>query len=533
MAFTATKIPYSQTGYFSATVIDYLNEAPLLKPFYEHEVSVTGLADAINIRKKFSTHRNLIADAFTGQYKLVDCPKLITANIEALRKETTFTITTAHQPNIFTGPLYFIYKILHAIKLAAYCAEQFPQYHFVPVYYMGSEDADLDELGHIYMNGEKLNWETEQTGAVGRMKIDKNLIGLIKTIAGEIGVLPHGSDIISIIRDCYTEGSSIQDATFKLVHHLFGSYGLLVLIPDQANLKRAAIPVFKEDLLQNNSANTVVKTGENLIETGYKAQAYSRDINFFYLIDNKRERIEKEESLWKVVNSEIFFSKEELLAEIEIHPERFSPNVILRGLFQEIILPNIAFIGGGGELAYWLQLKDLFHHYKIPYPLLVLRNSFLLINKKNNQIKNKLVIDDANLFQPLQTIQKVWIHKNSTKNLDVSKTISELDAVYKILGSQASDIDPTLQPHVEALKTASLKKVKLLHNKMLRAEKRNHAVAMQQTEKLKLQLFPNNNLQERIDNFLPWYALYGGNFIEKLYNSTTALEQTFSILAEE
>lgn len=533
MAFVPTKIPYTQTGFYSKIVIDYLNNEANLHSFFLHPANKAGLEQAIVSRQHFNTNRKELGKALEHQYTGISTNDAVYTNMNLLQKETTFTITTAHQPNIFTGPLYFLYKILHAVKLAAYSKQQFPQYDFVPVFYMGSEDADLDELGHVYINGRKKIWNTAQTGAVGRMKVDKELLKLIEEIANEVGVQPEGQAIIALLKKNYAEGETIQQATFKLVNELFGKYGVLVVIPDNAALKKLAHPVFMEELLHGPSSKITTTTGERLRASGYTAQAHSREINFFYLIDDKRERIEKDAHLWRVVNTEIVFTEIQLLEELSSHPERFSPNVILRGIFQEIILPNIAFIGGGGELAYWLQLKDLFAHYKVPYPVLVLRNSYLIVDERSVQLKNKLGFSYADFFQPVQQLQSQWVQKHSNKNLSVDEALENVNTLYNALGQQAAAIDGTLIKHVEALKVQAATRIEVLGKKMLRAEKRTHQASMHQIEKLKQQLFPGEQLQERVENFITYYAKYGAAFIDELYTNALALEQEFVVLEEK
>ncbi len=245
MNFTATGIPYGQTHSFSKIVLDYLNESEALQSFYHLFPRRESLAAAIKAKSQHHQNRQLLSDALTAQYQNLDKTPALTNNIGLLKQPNTFTITTAHQPNIFTGPLYFVYKILHAVKLAEYCHSLYPEYNFVPVYYMGSEDADLDELGHIYLNGEKLEWNTKQTGAVGRMTVDNELLQLINRIESEIGVQPYGMDIMKAVRMFYGKGTNIQTATLGFVNYLFGSYGLVVLVPDNPLLKSVAVDLFK------------------------------------------------------------------------------------------------------------------------------------------------------------------------------------------------------------------------------------------------------------------------------------------------
>ena len=358
MNCTAERIPYQQTGSFNKIVIDYIDQVPALKDFFVHPPSTAGLKKAIEERKQFNYNRKVLVEELQKQYATFSASDAVNKNIAALAKENTFTITTAHQNNIFSGPLYFIYKTLHAIKLAEHCKTSFPDYNFVPVFYIGSEDADLDELNHINLGGEKLVWNTKQTGAVGRMKIDKELIKLIRLIEGQLSVLPVGNEIVGLLKECYDEGETIQQATFKFLHSFFADYGLVVLLPDNAALKQQMIKLFEDDLFNQPASAIVEITAAKLSDAGYKVQAHPREINLFYLADGIRNRIEEVSGEWRVVSENKKFSKEELIQELQSHPERFSPNVILRGLYQETILPNIAFIGGGGELAYWLQLKD-------------------------------------------------------------------------------------------------------------------------------------------------------------------------------
>lgn len=533
MNFKVTGIPYSQTRFFSGLVLDYLDECDALKPFYQHFPKKEFLENCIKEKAAHTINRGLLVDTLLEQYKELDKHEALSTNLELLKNAGTYTITTAHQPNIFTGPLYFIYKILHAVKLAAYCKEQFPQHNFVPVYYMGSEDADLDELGHIWLNKEKLTWQTAQEGAVGRMNVDDGLLQLVERISSEISVLPYGEDIMEIVKKCYTRGASVQNATLGFVNALFGKYGVVIIIPDNATLKSVAIDVFKDELLHQRSSGIVENTTLQLAAAGYKVQAHGRDINLFYLKDDgTRLRIEKKEERWCVVDSDISFNEEELMNELQSHPERFSPNVILRGLFQEMILPNIAFIGGGGELAYWLELKGIFNYYKVPYPMLVLRNSFLVINKKQGERLTGLGFDAHDVFKNKLQLQSEWVRKNADNNVLVDDSLSAMGALFDRLSEQAASIDSTLKGHIYALRKQSEKKIVEAGKKLLRAEKRNHADAMRHVETLKAQLFPNNNLQERIDNILPYYAAWGPSFIEALYQHSYTLEQEFVILEE-
>ncbi len=530
MKQAANYLPYESTGYFSKIVSDYLSQSPQLKPFYQHAPTMAGIKEAIAARKTFATPRKLLVEVLTEQYAGLSLSKKVKQNIASLAKETTFTVTTAHQPNIFTGPLYFIYKILHAAKLAEELAAEWPEYTFVPVYYMGSEDADLDELGYVNVGGQKLIWETKQTGAVGRMKVDKGLIKLIHAINGQAGVLPYGNELYELFTNAYTEGKTIQQATLELVNALFADYGVVVLIPDNARLKMAFHSVVEKELLEGFSHKAVAETIPQLA-AHYKVQAGGREINLFYLTDNKRERIEKEGDVYEVKTLGLRFTKEEILGELQQHPERFSGNVILRGAFQETILPNIAFIGGGGELAYWLELKNVFAAVNIPYPVLLLRNSFLFMHREQEARVKKLGFTYADLFKEEFTLVNTLVKRESENQLDLAKEIEQAHNYYNGLQKITDAVDKSLSKHVIALEVKAVKKIAELEKKIIRAEKEKYAVQQNQIAKIKQELFPNNSLQERVDNFSIHYAQQGKAWINKVYKVSFGLAPGFGVFS--
>ena len=532
MNCTTTHLSYEQTGYFSKIITDYLKADEKLHPFYAHPVSVEGVKAAIEERRQFKTDRNLLVNELQKQYNAVEISAKIKTNITALSKENTFTICTAHQPNIFTGHLYFIYKILHAIKLAEQLTTALPAYNFVPVFYMGSEDADLEELGHIYLFGEKYDWKTKQTGAVGRMKVDKALIKLIETISGQLLVYPYGKEIISLLKDCYKEGEIIEQASFKLINALFAAHGLLVLLPDNAVLKKAFIPVVEKELAEEFSHKAVSATVV-AFPAEYKVQASGRELNLFYLTDDNRERIEKVNGQWSMVDSAKKFSADGIAKELSDHPERFSPNVILRPVFQELILPNIAFIGGGGEIAYWFELKKVFEAVKVPFPVLVLRNSFMVISKEMNNSKEKLNFNSTDLFKKELDLVNELVGRETKLQLSLEREKKTLVEFYQQLKSTSGAVDATLGNHTAALEVNALKKIEALEKKMLKAERKKFEAQQRQLHKLKSQLFPHNSLQERIENILPFYAKQGAAFIKMLYENSLGLEQEFCIVEEK
>jgi len=227
------------------------------------------------------------------------------------------------------------------------------------------------------------------------------------------------------------------------------------------------------------------------------------------------------------------FDEKDILTELKQNPERFSPNVILRGIYQETILPNLVYIGGGGEIAYWLQLKDLFEFYKTPYPLLLLRNSFLIVEKKWQEKIGRLGFTIEDFFLPEQELINRLVARETKNEIKLNGNLTEADKLYESLKKQAVAVDTTLGKHVEALRTQSIYRLQELEKKMLRAEKRKFTDQQRQIHTIKENLFPKNGLQERIDNFMYYYAKWGKDFIRQLYQHSLALDQEFVIVEEK
>ena len=529
MDCTLTGLEYSSTGYFSPIVLDYLQQSTSLQPFIEHAPTEKGLIEAIEKRKNFATKRSALVEGLQLQYTSVKEHPNVTGNISRLGLTNSFTVVTAHQPAIFTGTLYFIYKILHAIKLCESLSIQYPSYNFIPVYFMGSEDADLDELGKIFLSGDELRWNTQQQGAVGRMQV-KDMDPIMNRISGELGVLPHGKELVELLQNCYRKGSTIQQATFELLHTLFAEYGLVVFIPDNKVFKEAMLDIFRKDLFEHLPFQ-LVNESITALQKDYKIQVNPREINLFYLEEGARERIEQvDDNMFRLVGAERSFTRKEMEDELMQHPEKFSPNVILRGVMQEIMLPNIAFIGGGGELAYWMEYLGMFQAFGVPYPVLILRNSFLLIEEKWKLKIDKLGLSYKDIFASTDDILKQIATNRTTHQVTLQKEISELHGFYENLGKVAGEVDASLVDHIKALESRTIKPLVELEKKMVRAEKRKYEAELRQVEAIKKALFPKNSLQERVENFMPYYAKYGKRLFECLYQNSASLEQEFRIV---
>ena len=529
MSQSSMHIPFRSTHVFSKLINDYLEGKGNAMDFVQYAPNVDGYKAAIEGRKKYPINRTLLFDVLTKQYSNLTQEKAVNDQIALLKKDSTFVVTTAHQPNLFTGPLYFFYKIIHAIQLAASLKERFPEYDFVPVYYMGSEDADLDEVGAFNLDHKKCQWVTKQTGAIGRMQVDDALLVLLKQLESYWSILPQGQKALEILKDAYQKGKTISEATLSFVHAFFGSKGLLVLQPDDTALKAVFIPVMEKELLTSFSHEAIQPTIAALSKD-YHVQSEGRSINLFYLKDSIRARIEKQGEQFIVVDTDIQFTQAEIITELHQHPERFSPNVILRGVYQETILPGVVFVGGGGELAYWMELKNVFQQVGVHYPLLQLRNSFLLIRQKQADQWAAMQFEEQDLFKPILELEVAYVKKYATQALDLQDQINHLTTLYTTIKNEVVKVDPTLGTHAENLAQQAKAKLLSLEKKMVRAEKRKQSVDIQRIHRIKKELFPQDNLQEREEHFSKWVGQYDLSWIETIMEHSTGLESKFSII---
>ena len=393
-----TQIPFKKTGFFSDMMIDYLDENSRLKPFYNNFPNTKGFYNQIEEKKKSFRLQNriVLSDALHNQYKGFAISDKTQENIDLLKKQNTFTVTTGHQLNLFTGPLYFLYKIISTINLAEELSEKFPENQFIPVYWMATEDHDFDEINYFNFDGKKVLWNRKDGGAVGRFSTE-GLEQVFNVFTEHLGNSKNAEYLKELFSRGYLQHNNLADATRFIANELFAEYGLVIIDGDDNSLKELFTPFLKQELENQVSYREVTNTIARL-EENYNIQVNPREINLFYLGDDFRERIVFEDGVYKINNTALVFTKEELLLELKNNPKAFSPNVIMRPLYQEVILPNLCYIGGGGEQAYWLELKSYFDAVEVPFPILLLRNSVQVLSEKQAKKLSNLNITKEEIF---------------------------------------------------------------------------------------------------------------------------------------
>ncbi len=517
------KLPFEETSSFSAFFLDYIQQKETLKKFYSLFPAPANFETQIQNKKESypASNRSVLVSALQRQYKNLSYKDSVKDNLTRLAQPNTFTITTGHQLNIFTGPLYFIYKIVTVINACKELKKQFPDNNFVPVYWMASEDHDYDEIKYFKLYGKKHSWHTDQQGAVGRFN-PSSIESLFSEIPGDI----------SLFKNAYLKHNTLSDAVRHYVNELFGEEGLIVVDADDRDLKKLFGQVITEDVFNHTPKKLVEEQNQQLESLGYQPQVFARDINFFFLDKNIRGRIEEKDDLFHVVDTSIQFSRKKVAELIATEPEKFSPNVILRPLYQEVILPNLAYVGGPAEVVYWLQLKGVFDHFNVPFPMLMPRNFALVVETNVARKFEKTGLDYSHLFEDKNYLFNQWIVKNSTRDLTLGNELTLFAEQFAAIRERAGQIDSTLLKFVDAQSKRAASSLGKIEQKMLRAEKKVYREKLGQLESVKDLLFPQGSPQERVDNFLNFYQK-DPQFIQKLLVALDPFDFKFNLLFYE
>ena len=526
-------IPFRKTGYFSKLICDYLDESENVKPFYNRFPSFENFKAQFEEKSRNFplAHRELLSDALVKQYHGIDASEGTLQHIESLKNRHTYTIVTGHQLNLFTGPLYFLYKIISVINLCEELKKAYPENDFVPVFWMASEDHDFDEINHFNFQGKKIQWNRASGGAVGRM----DTIGLeevFEVVSAKFGNSKNANTLKTLFKEAYLGHASLTDATRFLANTLFGELGLVVVDGDDVRLKELFVPFIKKDIFENQPYHSITKTIAQLsaVPGDYKIQVNPREINYFYVKEGLRERIVEKGGSYAINDTDIQFTKAELEQEIAAHPERFSPNVVARPLYQETILPNLCYIGGGGELAYWLELKAYFEAMGITFPMLLLRNSALVITEKEAKKVKKLQLEMSDLFLKQNSLINKKIRKISNIDIDFSPQKKLLEEQFSQLYELAEQTDKSFLGAVKAQEVKQKKGLDFLEKRLLKAQKRKLKDHVIRLTELQNTLFPNYSLQERQLNFSELYLEHGEALIPMLKGALKPLKGKFLIL---
>ncbi|MBK9285190.1 MAG: bacillithiol biosynthesis cysteine-adding enzyme BshC [Sphingobacteriaceae bacterium] len=523
------KIPLQHTRSVNALIADYLNKKSETESFYSFYPSLDGFRKAIASPIKKTIPQSILSEILLKQHGLVkNSTKESEENIRLLSKQNSFTITTGHQLCLNTGPLYFIYKIISVIRLSQILKKEFPLTNFIPVFWLAGEDHDFDEINHFNIYKKQLQWNIDAKGSVGHLNTN-TLDAVFSDYQTLLGSTMHSDYLKSLFENSYLKHDNLKDAARFLVNNLFGEYGLVIVDGDDLAFKEAAMHLFTHDIKEKISHHEVQKTNEQLENLNYKVQVTPREINFFYASEQSRERIVYEDKKYRVLNTDKQFTDTEFFNHIADNPINISPNVVTRPLYQQFLLPNLAYVGGAGELAYWLQYKTMFEKHDLFFPVLVPRDSFTLVEEKTALKMEKLNLSPENIFSNEIDLEKQVI-QSLPQYFELTEEKLKLQLLYTELKDKMKKFEPTLEGSVSAELQTVLKGIDNLQSKINKAVKLKSDGALNQLKNVLDKLFPERELQERTENFAQYYNEYGSDFFKVILTHSNPLDLSHKIL---
>lgn len=514
-------IKFSEIESIPQLIKDFLNGR--IQDFNEDIFSIDNFRKKILSKSKnySDDNRRILLEVIKEQMLRLELSEIQKLNIEKLQKKKTFTITTGHQLNLFTGPVFFVYKILQTIKTVTFLQENFPENHFVPVFWMATEDHDFAEINHFKTQNHFYQINEQSGGAVGRIKLSN--VSFIQKFEQEFKDSIFGTELILMMKEAYRIGNTLSEATRILVNRLFSEYGILIIDGDDKKLKQLAHNVFKDEIIHQTLISSSKEKINFLTKNYGKVQVNPREINLFYLSET-RNRIEKNGEQYKIVDTEKAFSEQEILLELQNNPQNFSPNALMRPVYQELILPNLAYIGGNAEIMYWLELKNYFKTIDLAFPILIPRNSILFVKGKTLNKISKLGLSVEDFFTNFEKIKEKKILENSEIPLLLKEQEEMIQNNFNQLKKVAASTDPSFGNLVKAEEVRQLKSLKNMQKRLLRAEKIKQAELIERLQNLYQEIHPASNWQERVYNFSVFYADEGKDWLETCLEETDATD---------
>ncbi len=525
---TINKISFQDIESIPQLIKDFLNHD--IEGFEEYTFSLDHFRKQIHRKQESFTEeqRHILADALEKQLAHLDLSSKQKENLSALKFSNTFTVTTGHQLNLFSGPVFFVYKILQTVKTCSYLKQNFPDFNFVPVYWMASEDHDFAEINHFRTESNFYEINEKSGGAVGRIAINDTFF--ISEFEKEFKDYVFGTELILMLKEAYKPGNTLTEAIRILVNRLFSEFGLLIMDGDSKELKAQIKETFQDELLNFGLYKSAEDKVNFLTQKYGKVQVNPREINLFYLSET-RDRIDFDGKKYIIIDKNISFTKEEILNELDHHPEKFSPNALMRPVYQETVLPNLAYIGGNAEIMYWLELKDYFSKINVPFPVLIPRNSMLFLKEKTVGKIERLNLKIEDFFRNFTAVTNTKMLEDNV----ILETLEEKESLllrqFSELKAMAEGTEKSFGNMVKAEEVRQLKSFKRMKKRLLHAEKIKKSELLERLENLFLEVNPSGNWQERVYNFSVFFADHGYSWLETCLEEMQIEESKLIIVA--
>ncbi|MGE5314544.1 MAG: bacillithiol biosynthesis cysteine-adding enzyme BshC [Acidobacteriota bacterium] len=515
---------------FSGLYVDYLNNYERVARYFAG--NYTAVADwqrTIEQAVARPLDRATLVRVLHEQNRALHCSVRTLANIDLLDNHNTVAVVTGQQLGLFSGPLYTLFKTITTLKLAEKLSIDFPSYHFVPVFWLEGEDHDFDEINSVTI----LNAQNElqqftylvggqpfdrNPGATGAICIDETITALFDSLAASLTHTEYTDGVVELLRGYYKPGATLMEAFAGLMHRLFEETGLVLLNANHPELKQLMKPVFRREIETESDTSKLIIEKSVELEDQYHAQIKPKPINLFMFHKGGRFPLEPSEHDYYLKGTRQRYTRDELLSAIDATPEMFSPNVALRPVCQDMILPTVAYIGGPGEIAYFAQLKTVFEKFGVPMPIIYPRATATILEEKINKVLEKYSLTMPDLMGDLDLVlQKISEQVAEVKVEDLFSTMNAKIHAALVEGSFGiQQIDPTLKPVIDSTMQKFEQHLKGVKEKTQKAQQQKQEVSLKQIRKAASTLFPNENFQEREFTVLQFMNKYGIDFMKWL-----------------
>jgi len=530
-----TSIPYRELGpptpfAYSSLFQDYLAHSPDIQEFFPRHFANNkdwkGTLESVAGR---GLDRSELVKILSQQNRSYQCGVKTLANIDLLLNDNTLAVVTGQQVGLFSGPLYTLYKALTAVALTEQLAKAFPDYSFVPVFWVEGEDHDFDEVSKVglltasndystfrYVPDERL--EGKNLGASGRVAFTETIGPFLDSIRASLPPTDFSEQTFELLRTAHQPGMTFAQSFIHMMNVLMEESGLIFLDPNSPDVKVLLRPVFRKEIEEESEACRRVIERSELLEERYHAQVKPRSVNIFLHHEKGRFAIEPHPKGFALKGVRQHYTKDELLTLLEDHPESFSPNVVLRPLCQDTLLPTVAYVGGPAEVAYMAQLQPLYEQFGIPAPIIYPRASATIVEDKVEKVFQRFAVSPLELFKDAEGVKARIAASVSDFQTDelFAATVTSIEESLNSLRSGILSIDKTLEGPLDNTLGRVTSAVDVLKQKTLAAQKRQHETFLRQIDKALLHIAPDNSPQERTVSIVYFLNKYGPEFVRWL-----------------
>lgn len=476
---------------------------------------------------QFSGNRSETVEVLAKFNTSFNAPEQTHASLEKLNDVQTLAVVTGQQLTLYGGPLFTIYKLMSTIIYAQRWEKKYKR-SFIPVFWLADEDHDFKEAAKVglpdYDDFREFTYSNplNEGKPVGNILFDDDFVQFRNELNESLGATDFSENLWNLLDDCYKPGTTFREAFGKLLLKLFGKYGLVLAGSNEKSVKQVTYQVLTQSIRNaNNLQEALTSTSDKLVEDGYHAQVQVQKSNLFYIDDeNNRVKIDSDEVGWFTDSKTQRWTEDELVKAIEKNPEKFSPNVFLRPVVQDVLLPVIAYVAGPGETAYYAQMKSLYSSFGMSMPLILPRFSATLIESGIDRILDKIPFHFTDYNERIEDLESRFIQES--EKADIEQIFSEwqerVESVSEVHKKKIINIDPTLEGSVGKANAIFNSELDKLKGKTYRAIKQQEKTQLNRIRKIKSSLFPNRNYQEREVAFIYFMNKYGIDIWDHIFD---------------